>query len=93
MGGSKAQTDFFGILGDNFYDRDGRATKHIFSQLTTATKVYSFIHPFIQTTVAIHRILVYIDCGGWAAFVALDSAAQPCCSCFCSTAMLYVFEV
>jgi len=32
------QTDFFGILGDNFYDRSGHTTQHIFEQLSVATK-------------------------------------------------------
>eukprot|EP00929_Paragymnodinium_shiwhaense_P034022 TRINITY_DN1855_c0_g1_i2.p1 TRINITY_DN1855_c0_g1~~TRINITY_DN1855_c0_g1_i2.p1 ORF type:complete len:476 (-),score=46.35 TRINITY_DN1855_c0_g1_i2:654-2081(-) len=38
-----SDTDFWGILGDNFYDRDGGATRQVFSQLSQAVKETLFV--------------------------------------------------
>jgi len=32
------ELDYWGVLGDNFYDREGLTTRHFYGQLTTATK-------------------------------------------------------
>ena len=36
--GGSAATDFWGIFGDNFYDRQGDVTKGVYDQIDIATK-------------------------------------------------------
>merc|ERR1719401_2522395 len=37
------ETDFWGILGDNFYDRTGSISKEIFAELSLETKAKIFV--------------------------------------------------
>ena len=48
--------DFFQILGDNFYDQDGRLTKHVFNGLSLEAK-----SKILMTVAGNHDLWV---CGG-----------------------------
>lgn len=41
--GNQSAMDFWGLLGDNFYDRTGEATKKMFSAISQETKAKPFL--------------------------------------------------
>jgi hypothetical protein len=43
VGDQGTDMDFWGLLGDNFYDRDGEATKKMFAKFSQETKAKPFL--------------------------------------------------